>query len=56
MTEVSTEAIDDEIVSRTKEVAAMSTTLFELESHPGLEHVRRGGPWSRNRSRDCGRT
>ena len=35
MTEVSTEAIDRELASRTKEVAAMSATLIELESHPG---------------------
>jgi hypothetical protein len=44
MTEVSTEAIDRELDSRTKEVAAMSTTLIELESHAGLEHVRRYPP------------
>ena len=44
MTEVGTEAIDRELASRTKEVAAMSTTLIELESHPGLEHVRRYPP------------
>jgi hypothetical protein len=44
MTEVSTEAIDHELASRTKEVAAMSATLIELESHPGLEHVRRYPP------------
>ena len=44
MAGVSTEAIDRELASRTKEVAAMSTTLIELESHPGLEHVRRYPP------------
>ncbi|MDT5242455.1 MAG: hypothetical protein QOD97_4653 [Mycobacterium sp.] len=44
MAEVSTEAIDRELASRTKEVAAMSATLIELESHPGLEHVRRYEP------------
>lgn len=44
MTEVSTEAIDREIDSRTKEVAAMSTTLIELEGHAGLQHVRRYPP------------
>ena len=44
MTELSTEAIDRELASRTKEVAAMSATLIELDSHPGLEHVRRYPP------------
>jgi hypothetical protein len=44
MTEEGTEAIDRELASRTKEVAAMSATLIELESHPGLEHVRRYEP------------
>jgi hypothetical protein len=44
MTEVGTEAIDRELASRTKEVATMSTTLIELESHPGLDHVRRYAP------------
>jgi hypothetical protein len=44
MTEVSTEAIDREIDSRTKDVAAMSTTLIELEGHAGLQHVRRYPP------------
>jgi hypothetical protein len=44
MAGVSTEAIDRELASRTKEVAAMSATLIELESHPGLEHVRRYPP------------
>jgi hypothetical protein len=32
--------IDRELESRTKEVAAMSATMVELENHPGLEHVR----------------
>jgi hypothetical protein len=44
MTEVSTEAIDRELDSRTKEVAAMSATLIELEGHAGLQHVRRYPP------------
>jgi hypothetical protein len=44
MTEVSTEAIDRELDSRTKEVAAMSSTLIELDGHAGLEHVRRYPP------------
>jgi hypothetical protein len=44
MTLLTTEAIDRELASRTKEVAAMSATLVELESHPGLEHVRRYPP------------
>lgn len=44
MTEVSTEAIDRELDSRTKEVAAMSSTLIELEGHAGLQHVRRYPP------------
>src|SRR5690349_18987872 len=37
---LTTDEIDRELESRTKEVAAMSATLVELESHPGLEHVR----------------
>ncbi|KAA0080532.1 hypothetical protein CIW52_23205 [Mycolicibacterium sp. P9-64] len=44
MTEASIEAIDRELESRTKEVAAMSTTLIELEGHAGLAHVRRYPP------------
>jgi hypothetical protein len=44
MTGVSNEAIDRELDSRTKEVAAMSSTLIELEGHAGLEHVRRYPP------------
>jgi hypothetical protein len=51
MAEVSTEAIDRELASRTKEVAAMSATLIELESHPGLEHVRRYEPTGRTAQR-----
>src|SRR5690349_7949258 len=37
---LTTDQIDRELDSRTKEVAAMSATLVELENHPGLEHVR----------------
>ncbi len=37
---LSADEIDRELESRTKEVAAMSATLIELENHPGLEHVR----------------
>jgi hypothetical protein len=37
---LTTEQIDRELDSRTKEVAAMSATLVELENHAGLEHVR----------------
>jgi hypothetical protein len=37
---LTTDEIDRELESRTKEVAAMSATLIELEDHPGLEHVR----------------
>ena len=37
---LTTDEIDRELESRTKEVAAMSATLIELENHPGLEHVR----------------
>ena len=37
---LTTDEIDRELDSRTKEVAAMSATLLELENHPGLEHVR----------------
>jgi hypothetical protein len=44
MTELTTDAIDREIASRTKEVAAMSATLIELDNHPGLAHVRRYPP------------
>jgi hypothetical protein len=44
MTELSTDAIDRELASRTKEVTAMSATLIELDDHPALEHVRRCPP------------
>jgi hypothetical protein len=44
MTELSTDAIDQEIASRTKDVTAMSATLIELDNHPGLAHVRRYPP------------
>jgi hypothetical protein len=37
---LTTDEIDRELESRTKEVAAMSATLLELEDHAGLEHVR----------------
>ena len=37
---LTTDEIDRELQSRTTEVAAMSSTLVELENHPGLEHVR----------------
>ena len=37
---LTTDEIDRELDSRTKEVAAMSANLLELENHPGLEHVR----------------
>ena len=40
MSALTTDEIDRELDSRTKEVAAMSATLLELENHPGLEHVR----------------
>src|SRR6478735_7960 len=41
---LTTAEIDRELDSRTKEVAAMSSTLVELDNHPGLEHVRRYTP------------
>jgi hypothetical protein len=44
MTELTTDAIDREIASRTKEVTAMSATLIELDNHPGLAHLRRYPP------------
>ena len=44
MTVLTTDVIDRELASRTKEVAAMSATLVELDNHPGLEHVRRYPP------------
>src|SRR6185437_6016177 len=40
MRALTTDEIDRELDSRTKEVAAMTATLIELEDHPGLEHVR----------------
>ena len=40
MRALTTDEIDRELESRTKEVAAMSATLIELENHPGLGHVR----------------
>ena len=40
MQALTTDEIDRELESRTREVAAMSATLVELENHPGLEHVR----------------
>lgn len=40
MTPMTTEAIDREISTRTEEIAAMSATMVELDSHPGLAHVR----------------
>jgi hypothetical protein len=40
MRALTTDEIDRELESRTKEVAAMSSTLLELENHPGLAHVR----------------
>jgi hypothetical protein len=40
MRSLTTDEIDRELDSRTKEVAAMSATLLELENHPGLGHVR----------------
>jgi hypothetical protein len=40
MKALTTDEIDRELDSRTKEVAAMSATLLELENHDGLEHVR----------------
>jgi hypothetical protein len=40
MRTLTTDEIDRELESRTKEVAAMSATLIELENHPGLGHVR----------------
>jgi hypothetical protein len=41
---LTTEEIDREIDSRTKEVTAASVTLVELDTHPGLQHVRRYPP------------
>lgn len=36
--------IDRELASRTTQVADLSTTLVDLDNHPGLEHVRRYPP------------
>jgi hypothetical protein len=44
MTVLTTDEIDRELSSREKEVASMSTTLVELDNHPGLAHVRRYPP------------
>jgi hypothetical protein len=44
MTKLTTEEIDRELASRAKEVASMSATLVELDSHAGLVHVRRYPP------------
>jgi uncharacterized small protein (DUF1192 family) len=41
---LSTEEIDRELASRTREVDAASATLLELDGHPGLQHVRRYPP------------
>ncbi|TPG32743.1 hypothetical protein [Mycolicibacterium hodleri] len=41
---LSTEEIDRELDSRTREVNAASATLLELDNHPGLQHVRRYPP------------
>jgi hypothetical protein len=44
VTALTIDEIDRELASRTKEVAAAVATLMELDSHPGLEHVRRYPP------------
>jgi hypothetical protein len=44
VTVLTTEEIDREIDSRTREVTAASVTLVELDTHPGLQHVRRYPP------------
>ncbi len=36
--------IDSELASRAKEVGAISETMLALETHPGLQHVRRYPP------------
>jgi hypothetical protein len=41
---LTTTEIDRELDLRTREVAAMSSTLVELDNHPGLEHLRRYTP------------
>lgn len=40
MAALTTEAIDNELAMRTTEIAAISATMVELDSHPGLAHVR----------------
>jgi hypothetical protein len=44
VTTLTTDEIDRELASRTREVTAASSTLMELENHPGLQHVRRYPP------------
>lgn len=41
---LTTAEIDGELNSRTEEVAAISATMVELDSHPGLQHLRRYPP------------
>ena len=41
---LTTDEIDRELASRAKEVASMSATLVEMDSHAGLVHVRRYPP------------
>jgi hypothetical protein len=44
VTGLTTDEIDRELDARSKEVAAAVATLMELDSHPGLGHVRRYPP------------
>jgi hypothetical protein len=44
VTGLTTDEIDRELEARSKEVAAAVATLMELDSHPGLGHVRRYPP------------
>jgi len=44
VTALTTDEIDRELEARSKEVAAAVATLMELDSHPGLGHVRRYPP------------
>jgi hypothetical protein len=44
VTALTTDEIDRELEARSKEVAAAVATLMELDSHPGLLHVRRYAP------------
>jgi hypothetical protein len=44
MTSLTTAEIDRQLASRTGEVAELSSTLVELDNHPGLDHVRRYSP------------